>query len=137
MYYIMWIVIWCMTSRLSSGPIWHRTDKLVYKCDENWVSTLFMAGNLFPVEQEPFKGCYQQAWPLQLDFQICFVVPIIAILLHKIPMVYGVIVCLLMIFVNIGINMYYTYKYDLTIGLIDVGNYYLLETIIMKPWTKL
>ena len=38
---------------------------------------------------------------------------------------------------NVLLNVYYTYKYDLTIGLIDVNNYYLLQSIISKPWTKL
>lgn len=50
MYYIMWIIIWSISSRISSGPIWWKSDKLSYKCDENWVSTLFMVGNLFPAD---------------------------------------------------------------------------------------
>ena len=42
-----------------------------------------------------------------------------------------------MIFTNVWINMYYTSVYDLKIGMITVHNYFLLSSILAKPWTKL
>ena len=33
--------------------------------------------------------------------------------------------------------MYYTYVYDLRIGMITVHNYFLLSSVLAKPYTKL
>ena len=63
-YYGMWAFLYCMQSRISDGPIWH-LSKLEYEtCHEHWMPTLFMAGNILPVEQAPYTGCFWQAWPL-------------------------------------------------------------------------
>lgn len=35
------------------------------------------------------------------------------------------------------LNMHYTYKFDLKIGFLDVHNYYLMQSIVAKPWSKL
>jgi hypothetical protein len=45
--------------------------------------------------------------------------------------------CIFLIFGNVLINMYYTSVYDLRIGMITVHNYFLLSSILAKPWTKL
>lgn len=135
-YYSMWMIVWAFTSRLSQGPMWHNTDNNTRTCEDQWMSTLFMLGNLFPKEMEPYSGCYQQAWPLQLDIQIAFFVPLFAIICWKSP-VMGTLMSFGLIVANVFINMHYSMKYDLTIGLIDVNNYYLLQSIISKPWTKL
>jgi len=124
-YYSMWMIIWSFSSRLSSGPIWHNSDHNTATCHDYWMSTLFMLGNLYPTEMEPYSGCYQQAWPLQLDIQIAFFVPFLAMICWKLPIL-GFLMSVSMIIGNVFINMYYTKKYNLTIGLIDVNNYYLL-----------
>ena len=49
----------------------------------------------------------------------------------------GCALCALLILAEVVINMLLTAHYDLTIGLVDAGNYFLLQAIISKPWTKL
>lgn len=42
-----------------------------------------------------------------------------------------------MIIASVIINMRLVDKFNLTIGIIDTNNYFLLQAIISKPWTKL
>ena len=49
----------------------------------------------------------------------------------------AVLVGIVLICTNIALNMHYTYKYHLRIGFLDIANYYLLQSIIAKPWSKL
>lgn len=85
---------------------------------------------------DPYTGCFQQAFPLQLDLQITLFVPLIAVISYKAPYL-GVLLGIALVFANIGINMIYTFEYHLKIGFLDISNYYLLQSIIAKPWTKL
>ena len=68
--------------------------------------------------------------------QIALLVPFVAIALWK-SETGGYLLCLALIFANVAINMAYTIKYDLKMGFLHINNYYLLEAIIAKPWTKL
>ena len=45
--------------------------------------------------------------------------------------------CFFMIIASVIINMRLVDKFNLTIGIIDTNNYFLLQAIISKPWTKL
>ena len=135
-YYCMWIIIWGLSARIGTGPIWHTTNMNMLTCETMWWPTLLFIGNLYPVNIAPYSGCYQQAWPLQVDFQIALFIPFLAIIFYKSNLA-GVMISILFICANIAINMYYTYQYGLTIGLLDHGQYYLMQTIISKPWTKL
>lgn len=135
-YYGMWIFIWALTARFGHGSLWHNTNMNVESCKTDWIWTLLFMGNIFPNQMVPYTGCYQQAWPLQIDMQIAIIVPPLAIVFYKSP-TFGVIISFIMIFANIAINMLYTYEYGLTIGVINHGQYYLLQAIIGKPWTKL
>jgi hypothetical protein len=67
--------------------------------------------------------------------QIYIFVPILAIIIWKHQFI-GTLVCLGLIVSGVFINIHLTNKYDLTIGLIDTNNYFLLQAIISKPWTK-
>mmetsp|Transcript_2676 Transcript_2676/g.4502 ORF Transcript_2676/g.4502 Transcript_2676/m.4502 type:complete len:478 (-) Transcript_2676:445-1878(-) len=135
-YYLMWFVLWGLTPRAGDGPIWHNTEIGFNTCKDNFLPTLFFAGNLFPTEIVPYTGCFQQAWPLQIDLQLCLVVPFIAMVYWK-SAVAGNTLSGLLIVANMLLNMHYTFKYDLKIGFVHVNNYYLMEGIIAKPWTKL
>jgi peptidoglycan/LPS O-acetylase OafA/YrhL len=95
-----------------------------------------MVGNIFPFEKVMYQGCYQQAWPLQLDMQLTLLVPFVAIAFKKSAIV-GLVVCQALIALNIMINMGYAYIYGLKIGLLHKNNFHILETVVMKPWTKL
>lgn len=66
-YYGMWALLWSATSRIGQGAIWHNTDISFEKCKDEWLPTLLMIGNLAPSEMNPYEGCYQFAWPLQID----------------------------------------------------------------------
>ena len=44
---------------------------------------------------------------------------------------------LLMIAANFCITIVYSFTYDLKIGFLNVHNFYMLQSIIGKPWTKL
>jgi peptidoglycan/LPS O-acetylase OafA/YrhL len=116
----MWIIIWGLSARVGTGPIWHTTNMNMQTCETTWLPTLLFVGNLFPVEMKPYEGCYQQAWPLQVDMQIALFIPFLAIIFFNSNFA-GVILSILLICANIGINMYYTYQYGLTIGLLDHG----------------
>lgn len=59
-----------------------------------------------------------------------------AILAYKLPTM-AVLLGVALIFTNIALNMLYTYKYHLKIGFLDISNYFLLQSIIAKPWSKL
>ena len=124
-YYIMWLLMWCLTSRIANGPIWHNTNMNFETCNENWMPTLFMYGNLYPQEMIPYTGCYQFAWPLQLDMQLHLIVPFIAMAFWKSSKL-GMFICTSLIISNIFINMYLTRKHDLTMGFLSSGNYFLL-----------
>jgi hypothetical protein len=136
-YYSMWLVVWSMTSRLSDGPLWWFAQMNTATCDGNWIPTVFMAGNLYnPGNMDPYAGCYQMAWPLQLDMQIAVFIPFLAMIMWWRQSV-GCLICALFILAEVVINMLLTKHYELTIGLVDAGNYFLLQAIISKPWTKL
>jgi len=66
-YYLMWITVWVLQSRITNGPIWHNTDNTFQTCQDHWLSTLFFAGNLYPSLMEPYVGCFPQAFALQID----------------------------------------------------------------------
>lgn len=66
-YYSMWFVIWVLTYRIGDGPIWHWSYDNVITCRDDWLETVFMVGNLNLTDMRPYYGCYQQAWPLQMD----------------------------------------------------------------------
>ena len=38
----------------------------------------------------------------------------------------GVVFCLILILLNVGVNMLYSYEYNLRIGMLVYNNYYLL-----------
>lgn len=67
--------------------------------------------------------------------QLAFVIPILAVLMWKNP-VCCYIVCIFMILFNVTLNMAMTWHYDLKIGYLDKGNFYLIN-LIAKPWTHL
>jgi len=48
----------------------------------------------------------------------------------------GCLLCLGLIVAGSAINFHLANKYNLTIGLIDTNNFFLLQSIISKPWTK-
>ena len=48
----------------------------------------------------------------------------------------GCILCFTMIITGSAMNFYLADKYNLTIGLIDTNNFFLLQSIVSKPWTK-
>lgn len=62
--YIVWLLLWCLNSRLFTGPIWHNTNIVYEDCKELWWPTFLFIGNLVPNEMNPYKGCLQQAFPL-------------------------------------------------------------------------
>lgn len=62
--------------------------------------------------------------------------PLLAIIAYRLPKI-GIMLGILMIIGNILLNMHYTYKYNLQIGLLSPHNYMLLQTIIARPWTKI
>lgn len=135
-YYFMWAAVWALTSRLIEGPISYKGNINMATCSTEWRSTLFMVGNLFPEEMEPYKGCFQQAWPLQVDMQITLVVPFISMIIWKVP-VLGILICLALIVGNFFINFAIAQHYGLKIGFLHHDNYFLLQGIIAKPWTKI
>ena len=47
-YYIMWMLIWTFTSRVSSGPLWHLAEINTKTCKDDWLPTLLMYGNIWP-----------------------------------------------------------------------------------------
>lgn len=48
----------------------------------------------------------------------------------------GCLLCVGLIVAGSAINFHLADKYNLTIGLIDTNNFFLLQSIISKPWTK-
>ena len=135
-YYLMWVIMWCVTSRAGDGPIWSNTNVTYGTCKDDWLYTLLFVGNLFPNEMEPYAGCFQQAFALQLDMQIALFVPFLAIIAYKVPFV-AILLSLGLIFANAVVTIYYVDKYDLKAGFMAVENFNLLTGIIGKPWTKL
>jgi peptidoglycan/LPS O-acetylase OafA/YrhL len=131
-YYVLWLVVWVITSRVVFGPISYTANGNMATCSEDWVWTLFMLGNLGVEEMTPYYGCYQQSWPLAMDMQLTLVIPFLAILLWKVPYL-GVASCFGLIIGNAFVNYYITLKYDLRIGLVAESNYFVLLGIISKP----
>ena len=58
-------------------------------------------------------------------------------MLFRLNEMIGIILCVFLIFVNIAINMLYSWHYDLRVGLMSAFNWYLYQSIISKPWNKL
>jgi len=63
-------------------------------------------------------------------------VPFLAIIAYKLPN-FSIFISLIMIFANFCITIVYSYTYDLKIGFLNAHNFFMLESIIGKPWTKL
>jgi len=82
-YYAFWFIIWGLVARVGQGPLWHITDASFDECKDTWMYTALFVGNIWPSEVKPYEGCYQYAWPLQVDMQIALVVPIFAIVFWK------------------------------------------------------
>ena len=57
-YYLMWIILWTVTSRAGSGPIWANTNITFKNCRRDWAYTFFFVGNLFPADMSPYEGCF-------------------------------------------------------------------------------
>lgn len=53
-YYFMWLLIWTCTSRVSDGPLWHIAQMNTKTCAEDWVSTFYMVGNIWPKNMDPY-----------------------------------------------------------------------------------
>lgn len=123
-YYIMWLLIWTCTSRAASGPLWHLAEMNTHTCSDDWLPTLYMAGNL-PAQMDPYVGCYQMAWPLQVDMQVALVIPFLAMIMWSSHII-GCLLCLGLIVAGSAINFHLVNKYNLTIGLIDTNNFFLL-----------
>lgn len=68
--------------------------------------------------------------------QITLLVPFIAIIFWKLPL-FGILLCLALVLANGVINFMYANKYELKIGILAYQNWYLLQSIVSKPWTKL
>ena len=62
--------------------------------------------------------------------------PFLAIIAYKTKWV-AIALSFGLIGVNAYVTWYYVTKYDLKAGFLAVNNYYLLQSIIAKPWTKL
>ena len=135
-YYSMWMIIWALTSRLADGKTWDRANINNETCSQTWRDTLYMISNLNTTEMKPLAGCYQQAWPLQVDMQLHLIIPFVA-MFYWISPILGSILSLALIAINGYINVKIASKYDLKIGWIDVHQYYILMALISKPWTKL
>ena len=135
-YYTMWPVIWALSSRMVEGPRAYISDINMADCSTDWPMTAMMIGNLSPSPMKPWTGCYQQAWPLQLDMQLTLVAPILVMLVWKLPR-FGMLVCVSMIVGNIFINFQIAKDNDLKIGFLYHSNYFMLTTLLSKPWTKL
>lgn len=60
----MWLFLWCIQSRSFNGPIWHNTSITFEDCPTQWPYTLAFVGNIFPMNMDPYKGCYQTAFPI-------------------------------------------------------------------------
>ena len=56
--YLVWLVLWCLQSRIFNGPLWPNTDVIYEDCQDNWWPTLAFVGNLVPAETELYKGCF-------------------------------------------------------------------------------
>jgi len=67
--------------------------------------------------------------------QITLVVPFVAMILWKYP-TFGLFLCFCLIGANCVINFAISNHYGLSIGLLYHSNYFLLQGIISKPWTK-
>ena len=46
--YMVWLLLWCLQSRIFNGPIWANTDINYEDCAENWWPTVAFIGNLVP-----------------------------------------------------------------------------------------
>lgn len=57
-YYLMWIILWSVTSRVGQGPIWANTRVTFETCSNTWIYTLLFVGNLLPNEMSPYQGCF-------------------------------------------------------------------------------
>lgn len=55
--YLMWVLLWCLNSRLFSGPIWNNTNVVYEECSALWWPTFLFLGNIVPGEMYPYKGC--------------------------------------------------------------------------------
>lgn len=134
-YYSCWIIMWALTPYVVQGALSYVSNNNMTSCSSDWVSTMFMASNLsFTIT--PYMGCYQSAWPLQVDLQLTLITPILAMIIWK-SRILGMLVCTLLIVSNMAINYYLSIKYQLKIGLVDAHNYELLSKLVSKPWTHL
>ena len=114
-YYLMWLILWTLTSRAGNGAIWANTNITFESCDTDWLYTLLFVGNIFPNEMKPYEGCFQQAFPLQIDLQLSIFVPFLAIIACKVPAL-GIILSIALIIANAIVTIYYVDKYNLKAG---------------------
>jgi len=135
-YYSIWLVVYIVTPRVITGPNAYNAAGNMYNCANEWPYVATMTANVLGTSMDqPFSGCYQMSWPIQLDMQITLFIPFIAILLWKNKDA-GIVFCLFLIVANWGINYAITIHYNIKIGFMDVHNYFWLQGMISKPWTR-
>lgn len=57
-YYLLWLILWTVTSRSGSGALWANTSVTYEDCKDKWIYTLLFVGNLFPADMKPYEGCF-------------------------------------------------------------------------------
>lgn len=56
-YYVMWLLLWLLTYRGGSGPVWHLAYINMETCKDDWLLTLLMVGNMSS-NLRPTAGCF-------------------------------------------------------------------------------
>lgn len=112
-YYPVWLLLYVYLPRIAEGPSWYfalmNTNEHCRGIKNTWPTLLFM-GNIIPHEITPFKGCFQEAWPFQIDLQLYIFIPILSYIYLKFPKI-AIYVCTGIVVLNYCLlfNQFYSY----------------------------
>lgn len=135
-YYFIFFVGWAVFPHLGAGPVWYSANLMFDGCSETWWAQLLFIGNIYPYIQAPNYGCFFWGWTITTDMQLALLLPFFIIVYKKnvwaghILALFTTAVCCLGIW-------YCCAKYDLKVGPLAEGNWYLFCILFQKPWFKL
>jgi peptidoglycan/LPS O-acetylase OafA/YrhL len=70
---------WLIVPLMGSGPLWPLLASYPQQECNKWTTSLLMVANFFPS-----STCYNWLWPLELDFQLCFIfVPMLLLYIKR------------------------------------------------------
>lgn len=135
-YWAIFLLTWGLYPRAGDGPNWYLSESLFETCHDMWWTKFLMIGNIIPWMTPDNSGCFFWGWIIEVDVQLCLLVPIFVYcyLLNRWFGNFAVLICALL---GMTINMAIVDKNDFKVGWLSLKNYTILAYLFEKPWNHI